>query len=68
MLGAILLVEAAVLFLLVRDLRPSRPALLLALGVAAVCLLAPQGYLAGTAAGTAAYYALRRAGVAFDLK
>lgn len=67
-LGAILLVEAAVLFLLVRDLSNSRPALLIALGTAAVCLLAPQGYFVGTVAGTLAYRALRHAGVAFDLK
>jgi len=67
-LGALLLVEAAVLVLLARDLRTSRPALGLALGVALVCLIVPQGYLAGLLAGSALYYALRRAGVVFDLK
>ena len=67
-LGALLLVEATVLILLVRDLRASRPALVLALGVALICLTVPQGYLAGLLAGSAVYYTLRRAGVVFDLK
>ncbi len=64
-LGAVLLVEAAVLVLLVRDLRASKPALALALGVALICLFAPQGYLTGLGTGVAAYYALRAAGVRF---
>ena len=67
-LGALLLVEATVLILIVRDLRTSRPALGLALGVALVCLTVPQGYLVGLLAGSALYYTLRRAGVVFDLK
>lgn len=64
-LGAVLLVEAAVLVLLIRDLRASKPALALALGVALICLFAPQGYLTGLGTGVAAYYALRAAGVRF---
>lgn len=64
-LGAILLVEAAVLFLLLRDLRDSLPALALALAVAAACAFAPQGYLVGTLGGAVVYYVLRRARVAF---
>lgn len=64
-LGAILLVEAAVLFLLLRDLRNSLPALALALAVAAACVFAPQGYLVGTLGGATVYYVLRRARVAF---
>ena len=67
-LGALLLVEAAVLILLARDLRASRPALGLALGVALVCLTVPQGYLVGLLAGSVLYYTLRRTGVVFDLK
>jgi hypothetical protein len=66
-LGAVLLVEATVLVLLMRDLRSSTPALALAVGVAGLCLLVPQGYLAGLLAGTAGYYGLRRFGIAFDL-
>jgi hypothetical protein len=65
-LGALLLVEAAVLFLLLGDLRPSPPALALAAAVAATCVFAPQGYLVGTLGGAAIYYALRRVGVAFS--
>lgn len=65
-LGAVLLFEAAVLVLLVRDQR-TRPALLLAAGVALLCVFAPQGYLTGLVAGVAAYYALRAAGVRFRL-
>lgn len=58
-LGAVLLVEAAVLVLLMRDLRTSKPALALAVIVALICLFAPQGYLTGLVVGVAAYYALR---------
>lgn len=65
-LGAVLLFEAAVLVLLVRDQR-TLPTLLLAAGVALLCVFAPQGYLTGLAAGVAAYYALRAAGVRFRL-
>lgn len=64
-LGALLLVEAAVLFLLLRDLRHSLPALALAVAVAAACALAPQGYLVGTLGGVAIYYALRWRRIAF---
>lgn len=66
-LGAILLLEASVLVGLLRDLRRSPAALLLAGSVAAVCVLAPQGYLAGLLAGLAAYYALRAGGVRFSV-
>jgi len=64
-LGAVLLVEATVLLLLVRDLRASKPALALALAVALICVFAPQGYLTGLVAGVAAYYALRATGLRF---
>ncbi|MBI2517240.1 MAG: transporter [Opitutae bacterium] len=64
-LGAVLLVEATVLVLLVRDLRASPAALALAAGVALLCVFAPQGYLTGLLAGMAGYYALRAAGVRF---
>lgn len=64
-LGAVLLVEASVLVLLVRDLRASPAALALAGGVALLCVFAPQGYLTGLLVGVAAYYGLRAAGVRF---
>ena len=64
-LGAVLLVEAAVLVLLLRDLRASWPALALAVTVALICLLAPQGYLTGLVGGVTAYHALRAAGLRF---
>ena len=67
-LGAVLLVEAAVLVLLLRDLRGSPAALALAAGVAALCVFAPQGYLTGLGAGVAAYYALRAGGVRFKFE
>ncbi len=66
-LGAILLAEASVLMLLLRDQRHSPAALLLAAGVALLCVFAPQGYLTGLAAGTTAYYALRAAGIRFSV-
>lgn len=58
-LGAMLLVEAAVLVLLLRDLRAAPAAFALAAAVALACVFAPQGYLTGLVAGSAAYYALR---------
>ncbi len=58
-LGALLLVEASVLVLLLRDLRAAPVAFALAAVVALACVFAPQGYLTGLVAGTAAYYALR---------
>jgi hypothetical protein len=67
-LGATLLSEAAVLLLLLRDLRPAPAALLLAAGVAALCVFAPQGYLTGLIAGLIAYYALRITGVRFSVE
>ncbi|MBI2513252.1 MAG: transporter [Opitutae bacterium] len=67
-LGAVLFVEASVLVLLLRDLKNSPVAGALALGVAALCVFAPQGYLTGLVAGVAAYYALRAAGTRFDLR
>lgn len=60
-LAALLLIEAAVLVLLLRDLRAAPVAFALAAAVALVCVFAPQGYLTGLGAGTAAYYALRAA-------
>jgi len=62
-LGAILLVEATVLILLVRDLRASPAALALAGVVAVLCVTLPQGYLAGLLAGTACWHLLRRCGL-----
>lgn len=66
-LGAVLFVEASALVLLLRDLRSSPAAGALAVGVAALCVFAPQGYLTGLVAGVAAYYALRAAGARFEL-
>jgi hypothetical protein len=67
-LGAVLLVEAGVLVWLLRDQQRSPAALLLAVGVALLCVFAPQGYLAGFAAGVAVYYALRAAGLRFSVE
>jgi hypothetical protein len=67
-LGAVLLVESAALLLLLRSLRGQPVALALAVGVAAVCVFAPQGYLTGAVAGAVAYYTLRRAVPGFGLK
>lgn len=64
-LGAVLLVEATVLVLLVRDLRASPAALALAGGVALICVFVPQGYLVGLLAGLAVYHGLRATGVRF---
>jgi len=58
-LGAVLLVEAGVLVLLLRDAARSPLALGLAAVVALVCVFAPQGYLTGLLVGCALYYALR---------
>lgn len=58
-LGALLLVEATVLVLLLRDLRAAPVALALAAAVALACVFAPQGYLTGLVAGSALYYVLR---------
>jgi hypothetical protein len=59
-LGAVLLVEAGVLFLLLRDVA-SRPAALALAGVVALlCVFAPQGYLTGMLVGCALYYLLRQ--------
>ncbi len=65
-LGAVLLFEAAVLVLLLRDQRAAPAGLALAAAVALVCVLAPQGYLTGLAAGVVANHALRAAGVRFS--
>ena len=62
-LGAVLLVEAAVLVLLVRDLRSSGWAMSLALGVALCCLWLPQGYLIGLMLGVVVTYGLRAGGI-----
>jgi len=59
-LGAVLLVEAGVLVLLLRDVARTPAALALAAVVALVCLFAPQGYLTGMIVGCALYYSLRR--------
>ncbi len=67
-LGAVLLVEATVLVLLLRDLRRVPAAVVLAAVVALVCVFAPQGYLTGLATGVVAYYALRAAGVRFSFE
>ena len=66
-LGAVLLVEAGVLFLLLRELGRSPVRIAIAAGVALLCVFAPQGYLTGLVAGTVAYYALRRTKAGLDL-
>ena len=58
-LGVLLLVEATVLVLLLRDLRAAPVAFALAAAVALACVFAPQGYLTGLVAGSAIYYTLR---------
>ncbi len=66
-LGAVLLVEAGMLLLLLRELGSSTARLALATGVALVCVFAPQGYLTGLAVGTGVFYALGRTRVGVDL-
>ncbi|MDB6169489.1 MAG: hypothetical protein JWM88_2353 [Verrucomicrobia bacterium] len=58
-LGAVLLVEAGVLLLLLRDLVRTPAALGLAAVVALLCVFAPQGYLVGMIAGCLLFYAPR---------
>lgn len=59
-LGAVLLVEAGVLVLLLRDVARTPAALGLVLAVALVCVFAPQGYLTGMIVGCTLYHSLRR--------
>lgn len=59
-LGAVLLVEAGVLLLLLREVPRTPLALGLAAVVALVCVFAPQGYLTGMIVGCTLCYALRR--------
>lgn len=59
-LGAVLLVEAGVLLLLLREVPRTPLALGLAAGVALICVFAPQGYLTGMLVGCALFYSLRR--------
>ena len=59
-LGAVLLVEAGVLLLLLREVPRTAPALGLAVLVALVCVFAPQGYLTGMIVGCFLFYSLRR--------
>lgn len=59
-LGAVLLVEAGVLLLLLREVPRTAPALGLAVLVALVCVFAPHGYLTGMIVGCFLYYSLRR--------
>ena len=66
-LGAVLVFEAAVLVLLLRDQRAAPAGLALAAVVALMCCFAPQGYLAGLVAGVAGFHALRAAGVRFSV-
>ncbi|MBI2815225.1 MAG: transporter [Opitutae bacterium] len=66
-LGAVLLFEAAVLVLLLRDQRAAPAGLALAAAVALLCCFAPHGYLTGLVAGVAAHCALRAAGVRFSV-
>jgi hypothetical protein len=66
-LGAVLLVEAGVLILLLRELGLSSARLALAAGVALLCVFAPQGYLTAMVAGTVIYYVLRRTPAGLDL-
>jgi hypothetical protein len=60
MLGAILLVEAGVLLLLLRDLVRTPGELGLAAVVALICVFAPQGYFTGMIVGSGLFYASRR--------
>jgi hypothetical protein len=59
-LGAVLLVEAGVLLLLLREVPRSPLALGLAAAVALICVFAPQGYLTGMIVGCLLFYSLRR--------
>lgn len=59
-LGAVLLVEAGVLLLLLREVPRTPLALGLAGAVALVCVFAPQGYLTGMIVGCLLFYSLRR--------
>lgn len=59
-LGAVLLVEAGVLLLLLREVPRTPLALGIAGVVALVCIFAPQGYLTGMIAGCILFYSLRR--------
>ncbi len=59
-LGALLLVEATAMMLLMRDLRGSRVAFAVALGCGTVAAFAPYGYALALILGTLAWSALRR--------
>ncbi|AOS44760.1 hypothetical protein Verru16b_01828 [Lacunisphaera limnophila] len=59
-LGAVLLVEAGVLLLLLREVPRTPLALAIAGVVALVCVFAPQGYLSGMIVGCILFYSLRR--------
>lgn len=59
-LGAVLLVEAGVLLLLLREVPRHPLALGLAVAVALLCVFAPQGYLTGMIVGCFLCYSLRR--------
>lgn len=59
-LGAVLLVEAGVLLLLLREVPRTPLALGLAALVALVCVFAPQGYLTGMIVGCILFHSLRR--------
>lgn len=59
-LGAVLLVEAGVLLLLLREVPRTPLALGIAGVVALVCIFAPQGYLTGMIVGCILFYSLRR--------
>ena len=59
-LGAVLLVEAGVLLLLLREVPRTPLALGLAGLIALVCVFAPQGYLMGMIVGCILFYSLRR--------
>jgi hypothetical protein len=59
-LGAVLLVEAGVLLLLLREVPRTPLALGLAGAVALICVFAPQGYLTGMVVGCLLFYSLRR--------
>lgn len=59
-LGAVLLVEAGVLLLLLREVPRTPLAWGIAAVVALVCVFAPQGYLTGMIVGCILFYSLRR--------
>ena len=59
-LGVLLVFEGIALMSLARDIVPAQRELAITVGVAALAVLAPYGYVLGLVLGTAAFYALRK--------